>query len=90
MRFEKLKPAYVALKKSNAAWQSVHQQDSLAYAYQSSVVNWYKASFAVEQELRQDADRKVLLWRGKARRRGWIIGVGIGLPVLYGAYQILK
>lgn len=29
-------------------------------------------------------------WKAKARRRGLIIGFGVGLPAAYGVYRILK
>lgn len=30
------------------------------------------------------------MWKAKARRRGLIIGIGVGVPAAYGLYTILK
>lgn len=30
------------------------------------------------------------MWHAKARRRGWIIAVGVGVPAAIGLYTILK
>ncbi|KUG06873.1 hypothetical protein [Solirubrum puertoriconensis] len=30
------------------------------------------------------------LWKVKARRRGWVIGIGVGLPAAIGAYTLLR
>lgn len=77
-QYEQLKPSYVALKKAIAAYRLTHEQDSAAYAYQSGIVNWYRASFAVEQELRQDADKKTQRYKTKARRRTvWVVVLSI-------------
>jgi hypothetical protein len=81
-RFEKLKPAYLLKQQAIADWRAVHGQDSAIAAKQVLLINWYKITYAEEQGLRQDSNKKLAISQGKARRRGLLVAietVGIAL-----------
>lgn len=81
-RFEKLKPAYAAKVQANQQWKAVHQQDSVALAAHSKTTDLYQESLATEQFLRADANAKLKISQGKARRRGFLVAlelIGLGL-----------
>lgn len=88
--YERFKPVYVETRKANLAWRVTHEQDSVVIISQEKLLGWYQSNYAEEQQLRQDSDKKVVMWRRKARKRGWIIGLGIGLPAAYALYQLVK
>lgn len=88
--YEKMKPLLSKTLQANQDWRILHAQDSTISEGKDRLIGWYKTNHAEEQQMRQDADRQVVLWKRKARKRGVIIGVGIGLPALYGGYTLYK
>lgn len=61
----------------------VVRKDSLILAGNTRLINWYKGAYSEEQLLRQDANKKLEISQGKARRRGLLVAIeAVGLALL--------
>jgi hypothetical protein len=89
-RFEKLKPAYLEKQLAYTGLVLVSRKDSATLAGNKRIIDWYKGAYSEEQLLRQDANKKLEISQGKARRRGWLVAIETAAIALIGYALITK
>ncbi len=81
-KYERLKPAYVELKRGSLAKDVALTQYKISLTAKDSIISSYARSEIIQFTLRKDAETRASQWQAKAKRRGWVVA---GLTVLLGA-----